>query len=366
MIKFLDLQAINHQYRAELIETAARVIDSGWYILGAELEGFEKEFSAFCGIRHCIGVANGLDALSLILKAYILQGEMSPGDEVLVPANTYIATILSITANQLTPVLIEPDLNSYNLDPSLLAAGITTKTKAIMPVHLYGQVCEMDQINTFARTHGLKVIEDSAQAQGARFKEKRTGSLGNASGFSFYPGKNLGALGDAGAITTNDDILATTLRALRNYGSHQKYHNLYQGVNSRLDEIQAALLRVKLRYLDFENSIRRKIAENYLSEIKNEKIMLPTPPDDPDCHVWHLFVVRCSEREKFQEYLLKNNIQTIVHYPIPPHRQKAYHEWKSCHFPITDIIHDQVVSLPISPVMTSTEQEKVIEVINRF
>ncbi len=366
MIKFLDLQAVNHQYREELIETATRVIDSGWYILGSELENFEKEFSDFCGVQHCIGVANGLDALTLILRAYILQGEMSPGDEILVPANTYIATILSITANQLTPVLIEPDMRSYNLDPSLLAARITPKTKAIMPVHLYGQVCEMDKINAIANVYRLKVVEDSAQAQGAQFHGKRTGNLGNASGFSFYPGKNLGALGDAGAITTNDNSLATTLKALRNYGSHQKYHNLYQGVNSRLDEMQAALLRVKLRYLDLENNIRQKIAENYLAGITNEKIILPTPPTEPESHVWHLFVIRCAEREKLQAYLAKSNIQTIVHYPVPPHQQQAYKEWNSKHFPITETIHDQVVSLPMSPVMPIHEQEKIIEVINRF
>lgn len=366
MIKFLDIQAINHQYREELIEAATRVIDSGWYILGSELESFEQEFSGFCGVHNCIGVANGLDALTLILRAYILQGEMSPGDEILVPANTYIATILSITASQLTPVLIEPDLRSYNLDPDLLAARITAKTKAIMPVHLYGRVCEMDQINAVAQNHGLKVIEDSAQAQGARYKNNRTGSLGNASGFSFYPGKNLGALGDAGAITTNDNSLATTLKALRNYGSHQKYHNLYQGVNSRLDEMQAALLRVKLRYLDSENDQRRKIAGNYLTGINNGKIILPTPPADPESHIWHLFVIRCAERENLQEHLFKNNIQTIVHYPVPPHQQQAYKEWNSSHFPLTEIIHDQVVSLPISPVMTSLEQEQVIEAINRF
>ena len=364
MIKFLDLQKINLLHEEEIVESLKRVFYSGWYILGEEVNRFELEFAKYCGVKHCIGVANGLDALTLILKAYIVNGFMKPGDEVIVPANTYIASILAITANQLVPVLVEPDLNTYNIDPVLIENKITSKTKAIMPVHLYGKVCEMDKINLIAKKYKLKVVEDSAQAQGAIFNNKKTGNLGDASGFSFYPGKNLGSLGDAGAITTSDDNLAETIKALRNYGSIEKYHNVYQGVNSRLDEMQAAVLLVKLKYLDQENEIRRNIAAFYSSSIKNESIELPA--GIASSHVWHLYVIRSSRRDELQHYLTKKNIQTVIHYPIPPHRQPAFSEWNHLSFPITESIHNMALSLPISPVLSFAEQQQLVEVINKF
>jgi len=365
MIPFLDLKKLNSQYRDELIEVCTRVIDSGWYILGKEVEQFEKEFADYCGVKHCIGVANGLDALILILRAYKELGFISDGDEVIVPANTYIASILAISQNNLTPVLVEPDLNTYLLDSNKIEEKITPKTKAILPVHLYGQTCEMDKINEIAKKYNLKVIEDSAQSHGAYFNERRSGNLGDASGFSFYPGKNLGALGDAGAVTTNDDDLANAIRAIRNYGSHKKYENIYKGVNSRLDEMQAALLRVKLKYLNNEIENRRKIANYYLNNIKNDKIILPTVRKE-DNHVWHLFVIRAENRDKLQQYLTDNGIQTLIHYPIAPHKQNAYKEWNDRNYPITEKIHKEVLSLPMSGVQTMEETQKVVEVVNGF
>ncbi|HOP51198.1 MAG TPA: DegT/DnrJ/EryC1/StrS family aminotransferase [Ignavibacteriales bacterium] len=365
MIPFLDLKKLNAQYRDELIEVCTRVIDSGWYILGKEVEQFEKEFAEYCGVKHCIGVANGLDALILILRAYKELGFISDGDEVIVPANTYIASILAISQNNLTPVLVEPDLNTYLLDSNKIEEKITPKTKAILPVHLYGQTCEMDKINEIAKKYNLKVIEDSAQSHGAFFKDKRSGNLGDASGFSFYPGKNLGALGDAGAVTTNDDVLANAIKAIRNYGSHKKYENIYKGVNSRLDEMQAALLRVKLKYLNNEIENRRKIANYYLTNIKNDKIILPTVRKE-DNHVWHLFVIRTENRDKLQQYLSDNGIQTLIHYPIAPHKQNAYKEWNDRNYPITEKIHKEVLSLPMSGVQTMEETQKVVEVVNGF
>ncbi len=389
MIPFLDLKKINQNYNQEIQNVFDKVIDSGWYILGKEVENFENNFANFCGVKHCIGVANGLDALILILKAYKELGLINEGDEVIVPSNTYIATILSISHNNLIPILVEPDINTYNIDPTKIEEKITNKTKAILPVHLYGKVAPMDEINKIAKKYNLVVIEDSAQAQGALLNGKRTGSLGDASGFSFYPGKNLGALGDGGAITTNDDTLAQTIRALHNYGSHKKYYNLYKGYNSRLDELQAAILSIKLNYLDSENQKRREIAEFYCNNINNPKIILPLADltnnsqfkiQNPELiannsqftihnylqHIWHLFVIRTENRNDFQTYLTNNGIQTIIHYPVPPHKQQAYKEWNNLSFPISEKIHEQVLSLPISPVMTDNEVEYVVNAINKF
>lgn len=364
-IPFLDLQSINMQYCHQFEEAFDAVLQSGWYILGQECKKFEEEFADYCGTKHCIGVANGLDALILILKAYKEMGIISDGDEIIAPANTYIASILAITHNNLKPVLVEPDLNTYLIDPDKIEEKITSKTKAIMVVHLYGQTCQMDKIWEIAKKYNLKIIEDSAQSHGAYFGQKRCGNLGDASGFSFYPGKNLGALGDGGAVTTNDDELANILRALRNYGSHKKYENIYKGFNSRLDELQAALLRVKLKYLDKEIEKRREIAKFYLENIKNEKIVLPKVRKE-DNHVWHLFVIRTKERDRLQKYLEKNGIQTLIHYPIPPHKQKAYKEWNTKAYPVTEQIHYEVLSLPISGVMGMDEVKEVVEIINRY
>lgn len=365
MIPFLDLKSINAQYREELIEACTNVIDSGWYIHGNECKAFEEEFAQYCGTKHCIGVANGLDALTLIFKAYREMNIMHDNDEIIVPSNTYIASILAISQNNLVPVLVEPDTNAYLIDPNRIEEKITSKTKAILPVHLYGQTCQMDKINEIAQKYNLKVIEDSAQSHGAVFDDKRSGNLGEASGFSFYPGKNLGALGDGGAVTTNDDQLAETIQALSNYGSHKKYENLYKGVNSRLDEMQAALLRVKLKYLDDEIAKRREIANYYLANIKNENIILPTVREESN-HVWHLFIIRTSKRDALQQYLLDNGIQTLIHYPIPPHKQRAYKEWNACVYPLSEKIHNEILSLPISGVQKLQDTMKIIRIINTF
>lgn len=365
MIPFLDLKAINAQYRDELVKATTRVIDSGWYIGGSELSTFEQEFAAYCGTKHAIGVANGLDALILTLRAWKELGKLNDGDEVIVPSNTYIASILAISANNLTPILVEPDLATYNLCPIKTEQAITPKTKVILPVHLYGQLADMPTIMKIAKQHGLLVLEDSAQAHGASIDGTRAGSWGDASGFSFYPGKNLGALGDAGAITTNDDELAHTLKGLRNYGSHEKYKNIYKGVNSRLDEIQAAMLGVKLKYLDLDTNRRRNIASNYLKGIKNPSITTPKTLSR-DSHSWHVFVVLCEKRDKLQEYLTSKGIETLIHYPIPPHRQKAYEEFRLAVLPVTEKIHKQILSLPISPVMSDEEVFFVVDAINGF
>ena len=363
MISFLDLKAVNEQYITEIEKVLHKVIKSGWYILGTEVDLFEKEFAEYCGTDHCIGVANGLDALTIILKAYGI-GE---GDEVIVPSNTYIASVLSVSANGADPILVEPDIASYNIDPKKIEEKITSRTKAILAVHLYGQSADMNAINQIAEKYNLKVIEDAAQAHGATYTGKRTGNLGNAAGFSFYPGKNLGALGDAGAITTNDGQLAEKIRALRNYGSHVKYENLYKGVNSRLDEIQAAILRIKLKELDRENERRREIATYYLNHINNSKIILPKIVNQElSSHVWHLFVVRTKEREKLQSYLREKGIQTLIHYPVPPHKQQAYKEWSNLSYPISEQIHNEELSLPISPVQSIETTRKIVEVINSF
>ncbi|MGJ0316891.1 DegT/DnrJ/EryC1/StrS family aminotransferase [Aliarcobacter cryaerophilus] len=365
MIPFLDLKELNTQYKAELIEACTRVIDSGWYIQGNECKEFDKEFASYCGAKYAIGVANGLDALILILRAYKELGFMKDGDEVIVPSNTYIASILAISQNNLVPVLVEPDINTYLLNPSKIEEKITSKTKAILPVHLYGQTCEMDKINEIAKKYNLKVIEDSAQSHGAYFQDKRSGNLGDASGFSFYPGKNLGALGDGGAVTTNDEELANTIKALGNYGSHKKYENLYKGVNSRLDEMQAAMLRVKLRYLDNELEKRRDIANYYLENIKNENIILPVVRAESN-HVWHLFVIRANKRDKLQKYLLDNGVQTLIHYPIPPHKQNAYKEWNNESYPVSEQIHTEVLSLPISGIQSLEDTMEIVNVLNSF
>ena len=363
MIPFLDLKNINGQYREELIKACTKVIDSGWYVQGTEHKEFEKEFATYCGTQHAIGVANGLDALILILRAYKEMGVMQDGDEIIVPSNTYIASILAISENNLIPILVEPDMNTYLLDPSKIEEKITSKTKAIMLVHLYGQTCKMDEINTIAKQYNLKVIEDSAQSHGAYYEDKRCGNLGDASGFSFYPGKNLGALGDGGAVTTNDEELAKAIQALGNYGSQKKYENIYKGINSRLDEMQAAMLRVKLRYLDKELTKRKEIAKYYLENITNENIVLPTITTDS---VWHLFVIRTTERDKLQKYLLDNGIQTLIHYPIPSHKQEAYKEWNGASYPISEQIHKEVLSLPISGIQSLEDSNFIVDVINNW
>jgi len=370
MIKFLDLQKINQQCADELKQAAAEVIDSGWYLMGNRLKQFETNLARYNGVTNAIGVANGLDALRLILRGYIEMGFMKDGDEIIVPANTYIASILAITDNRLKAVLVEPDINDYNLDITKIEAHITNRTRAILIVHLYGQVCWSAELETIAKKHGLKIIEDNAQAIGADWKGIKTGALGDAAGFSFYPGKNLGALGDAGAVTTNDAELASVITALANYGSRRKYVNEYQGLNSRLDEIQAAFLDIKLKYIDAENQRRREIATYYLANINNPAILLPLidgiSPIDNTQHVWHLFIIRTANRDKLQQYLTDNGIQTLIHYPIPPHKQLAYEDWNQLSFPITEQIHNEVLSLPISPVMIDAEVETVVKFINAF
>ena len=370
MIPFFDLKAINQQYRQVLIDAATRVIDSGWYLLGQEVKSFEQEFANYCGTQHCVGVANGLDALVLTLRAWKELGKLKEGDEVIVPANTYIASILAITENRLKPVFVEPDMHSYNLCPQMVRQAITPKTKAVMAVHLYGQLAPMKELMAVADEHQLLVLEDSAQAHGAMLEGKRAGNWGHASGFSFYPGKNLGALGDAGAITTNDAELAHTVRALGNYGSHKKYENLYQGLNSRLDEIQAALLRVKLQHLDAETRVRQTIAVSYAQGINNSLVLLPIDRhamvDTLGHHSFHLFVVRVEQRLGFQVHLKAAGIDTLIHYPIPPHQQKAYKVYSGLQLPMTEAIHQEVVSLPIGPTMSMGDVTRVIDAINTF
>lgn len=366
MTPFLDLKSINAQYRADLIAACTRVIDSGWYISGNELTQFEQEFATYCGTQHCVGVANGLDALILTLRAWKELGKLQDGDEVIVPANTYIASILAISANGLTPVLVEPDAASFNLCPRNARAAITTKTRAILPVHLYGQLADMPAIMALAHEHGLLVLEDSAQAHGAAINGKKAGNWGDAAGFSFYPGKNLGALGDAGAITTNDADLAQTLCALRNYGSHEKYKNLFKGVNSRLDEIQAAMLRVKLQHLERETQHRQAIAAIYLQNIQHSAVQLPQA-GNAEQHVWHLFVIRTGQRAALQQHLAAQGVQTLIHYPIPPHQQQAYLlEWNAQSYPLTEAMHQEVLSLPIGPMLTKNEVLQVAEIVNSF
>ena len=365
MIKFLDLKNINRQYRDELIEASNRVIDSGWYLLGNELTFFEKKYSEFCNVKNTIGVANGLDALRLIFRGYIEMGFMKPGDEVIVPANTYIASILAVTDNDLMPVFVEPNINTYNLDSSKIEAAITSRTKAILTVHLYGQISINQEMLDICSKYNIKLVEDGAQSHGGLFNNKSSGGIGDAAGHSFYPGKNLGALGDAGAVTTNDDELANVISALRNYGSHIKYENKYQGLNSRLDEIQAAFLSVKLKYIQNDIESRRKVANYYLKHINNSKIILPKIFEQ-NAHVWHLFVIRTSKRNELQNYLSEQGVQSLIHYPIPPHKQVAYKEYNSLNFPITERIHNELLSIPLSAIITIEEIDLVVRAINNF
>jgi dTDP-4-amino-4,6-dideoxygalactose transaminase len=365
MVQFLDLKAINSQYRDELVTAATRVIESGWYIQGAEVKAFEEEFATYCGTKDCIGVANGLDALTLTLRAWKEMGKLKEGDEVIVPANTYIASILAITENRLKPILVEPDEATFNLCPQKTAAAITPNTKAILAVHLYGRISPMPEIMKLANENDLLVLEDAAQAHGASIGGRKAGSWGHAAGFSFYPGKNLGALGDAGAVTTSDKQLAKTIRALGNYGSHKKYENLYQGVNSRLDEIQAAMLRVKLKYLDNEIEHRRNTAEYYCKHIENSEVRSPAL-EARESHVWHLFVVRSVQRRALQQHLAEQGIQTLIHYPVPPHQQQAYNNWNEQRYAVSEEIHEQVLSLPIGPTIGMEEIEQVVRHVNGF
>jgi dTDP-4-amino-4,6-dideoxygalactose transaminase len=365
MIKFLDLRKINAQFEQELRIAANRVIDSGWYLMGKELEIFEQSYASLCNVKFALGVGNGLDALRLIFKAYMEMGVMKKGDEVIVPANTYIASVLAITDNDLIPVFVEPNLETYNLDSNKIVAAITQKTKAILTVHLYGQNSIDDEMLEICSRHDLKLIEDAAQSHGAKWNDKISGGIGDAAGHSFYPGKNLGALGDAGAVTTNDKDLARIISALRNYGSEKKYENIYKGLNSRLDEIQAAFLNVKLKYIQDDIDNRRKVADYYLNNIINENIILPTVIEAKG-HVWHLFVIRTEKRNELQEYLKDNEIQTLIHYPIPIHKQQAYVVFNNLSFPITEKIHNEVLSLPLSPVMIKNDMDRVIKILNEY
>jgi len=361
MIKFLDLHKLNEQYSSEIHERISQVLSSGWYLQGKQNELFSNNFSNFCGSPHALGVANGLDALSLILAAY----DFGKDDEIIVPANTYIASILAVSQCGCIPVLVEPDINTYNIDLELIEEKITSNTKAIMVVHLYGQAVQMDRVWALAEKYGLKVIEDAAQAHGATYKNRRVGALGDAAGFSFYPGKNLGAMGDAGGITTDDHALFQRVKAIANYGSDYKYNHIYKGVNSRLDELQAGVLDVKLNYLDRDNARRREVSKYYRDNISNNSIVLPVPYDEA-AHVWHVFVVRTERRNELQSYLELNGVQTNIHYPTPPHKQRAYEEWNDMSLPVTEKIHREAISLPISPVMSADEVMRVVEVVNEW
>lgn len=365
VIDFLNLAKINNKYRTEILEAFTRVLDSGWYIGGKELKNFELAFAEYCGVKFAIGVANGLDALTLTLRAWKLMGKLKDGDKVIVPANTYIASVLAVTENKLKPVFVEPDVNTFNLSAECVEKHIAADVKCILAVHLYGQICPMDELTALAAKHNLLVLEDSAQAHGAKLAGIKSGNWGDASGFSFYPGKNLGALGDAGLITTNDAELADVLIALRNYGSFKKYENTYIGVNSRLDELQAAILNIKLSHLDDENENRRRISSYYRSHINNVKIKLPVVKNESE-HVWHLFVIKTEYRDELQKYLKDNGVETLIHYPIPPHKQKAYAEYNHLSLPITEKIHRSVLSLPIDTTMSEEDMIKVVNVINAF
>ncbi len=366
MIPFLDLKKINEPYEADFRIKMETILQKGWFIMGDEVQAFEKKYADYCGTRYCIGVANGLDALVLILKGYIQLGKLQKGDEVIVPANTFIATILAVFEAGLIPVPVEPDLQSYNLDPKLTEQKITDKTRAIIIVHLYGQIADMDAFSAMAKQHNLLLIEDAAQAHGAQTAAgKKAGNLSDVAAFSFYPAKNLGALGDAGAITTNDSELAAVIFSLHNYGSQTKYHHDFIGTNSRLDEIQAAFLNIKLDGLDYDNEKRRLIAAIYSDTISNPKITLPIYNRDKS-HVFHLFVIRTQDRNGLQHFLSTHGISTQIHYPVPPHRQRALKEWNSLSLPITEKIHNEVLSLPISPVMTAEDAVFVVSVLNQY
>lgn len=364
-IPFLDYKAVNAPYFDEIQEAMMRVVKSGWYVLGPEVNTFEDELAEYCGAKHCVGVSSGLDALILILEAWIELGKIDRGDEVIVPANTYIATILAITKAGLSPVLVEPNLDDYNISCDEIEKAITARTKLILPVHLYGQCADMDKINAIAKRYKLLVMEDAAQAQGALYKGSRAGSLGDAAAHSFYPGKNLGAIGEAGAVTTSDSELAEMISKLRNYGSEKKYHNEVKGLNNRIDELQASILRVKLRYLDRDNCHRQDVAQTYLQEIHHPMVTLPVIKNE-GIPCWHLFVVRVPNRESWMSYLGDKGIETAIHYPIPPHRQPAYSEWSHLHYPITEKIHEEIFSLPMSPAHSVEEARYVARMINAF
>lgn len=365
MIPFLDLKETNMPYQSEIEEAVLRVVRSGWYILGDQVKSFERAYAQYCGTANCIGVGNGLDAISLILKSYKELGVLKDGDEVLVPANTYIASILAVSSSGLVPVLVEPDINTYNIDPEKIGDKVTSRTKAILAVHLYGLVSPMNELKEIARKHNLKLIDDAAQAHGAAYHEQKVGSLCDATAFSFYPTKNLGALGDAGAVTTDDSELAAIVRALANYGTTSKYINKYKGENSRLDEIQAAVLAVKLKYLDKEVQARQNIASFYLRNIQNELIALPRV-EQIEQHAFHLFVVRCHERDRLQQYLSDKGIRTEIHYPLPPHKQEAYKEWNSLSYPVSEKIADQIISLPLRISLKNEEVIRICSALNEF
>lgn len=365
MVEFLSLNKITRMYSKEIHNVVSKVIDSGWYLQGIENKRFEDDYCIYIGSAHCIGVANGLDALRLILKAYIELGVIKKGDEIIVPANTFIASILAITDNELKPVLVEPNINTFQIDDTRIEEAITDKTRAVMIVHLYGQCAYTDKIGDICKKHNLKLIEDNAQAVGCKYKNERTGSLGDVAGHSFYPGKNLGAFGDAGAITTDNDELAQIVRVLGNYGSIVKYHFDYKGLNSRLDEIQAAILGVKLKYIDQDNNRRKEVARCYINNIDNKNIKLPSV-QDWDAHVFHLFPILCKQRDELQNHLKINEVETLIHYPIPPHKQKAYQEWNDMHLPITEKIHSEELSLPISQVINDEEVKRVVSAVNSF
>lgn len=365
MIEFLSLKKVTAEYRDEIDEAIERVLDKGWFLHGEETERFESNYADYIGTKYATSCANGLDALYLIFRSYIELGVLQKGDEVIVPANTFIATILSITENGLKPVLVEPSLTTYEIDEMKVEEAITEKTKAICIVHLYGQCAYTQKIGRICKKYGLKLIEDNAQAHGAMYEGRRTGSLGDAAGHSFYPGKNLGALGDGGMVTTNDKELAEAVRSLGNYGSQMKYVFKYAGRNSRLDEVQAAILDVKLKHLDEDNAKRKNVAKYYMENITNSNVVLPEV-FDWNQNVFHIFPVRCKERDRLQGYLAHNEIQTIIHYPIPPHKQECYKEWNNLSFPITEIIHNEELSLPISPVLTKEEVMTIVNAINQF
>ena len=365
-IDYLPLKRITAMHADEIHETVARVIDGGWYLRGEATKSFEQNYARYIGTKHCIGVANGLDALTLILRAYMEMGRMTEGDEVVVPANTFIATILSVTENRLKPVFVEPSLETFQIDDSLIEQAITPRTKAVMLVHLYGRCAFTQRIADICKKHSLLLLEDNAQAHGcvcdAVFPHRRTGSLGHAAAHSFYPGKNLGALGDGGAVTTDDDQLADTVRSLANYGSSRKYVFDYVGRNSRLDELQAAVLDVKLRYLDADNARRQQVAASYMQHVRHPLIILPTPSGS----VYHIFPVRCERRDQLQQYLQEQGVGTVIHYPIPPHRQTCYQQWNNLSLPITERIHREELSLPCHQAMTDAEVQRVISLLNGF
>ena len=365
MIKFLDLQAITSQYSEEIRAAIQRVVDSGWYLRGAELSHFERHYASYCGTRHCVGVGNGLDALTMIYRAYIELGVMKAGDEVIVPANTFIASILSVTENGLVPVFVEPKRDTLEIDDSQIERAITPRTRSILIVHLYGRCSYTDHIGVLCKRYGLKLVEDNAQAHGCRYGHRMTGSLGHAAGHSFYPGKNLGALGDGGAVTTDDEELALAVRHLSNYGSPEKYVFRYKGRNTRLDELQAAILDVKLKYLEIDNAHRRSLASCYYEHITHPSIRLPLRMEDGS-NVYHLFPIFCEHRDDLQRYLADHGVETLIHYPIPPHHQSCYQEFSHLQLPITEELHRQELSLPISQVQSLSDTQTIIRLLNEY